>query len=132
MSREFARVWGWIDDGSSSIDISANNPIYSIADIWTNLTAPIDPPVNCAGDGANIDCSYIGMAYDDYLLDQGTACDCNGTICSDNSPACCASTTCSNCADIAADATDPADVPSCCATNTCLWDLGSNVQGPIS
>jgi hypothetical protein len=119
-------VWGWSDDGTSS----AGNT-YTTADIWTNLITPIDPPLNCVQNSIGIDCSYIGMSYDEYLLDKGVACNCTGTICSSNSPACCATITCSNCDDIKANSTEPQDVPSCCASNTCLWDLGSNINGGI-
>lgn len=108
------------------------NP-FTTADIWTNLTGPMEPPINCVDNGTAIDCSYIGMLYADYLLDQGAACNCTGSVCSSNSPACCATSTCPSCADITANVnlTDLEAVPSCCLTNTCLWE-SQNVALPAS
>jgi hypothetical protein len=133
MAREFQRVWGWTSGDFADIEAAnATADSYTTADIWTNLTSP-DPPINCVDNGTDINCSYIGMLYDDYLLDQGSPCNCTGNVCNSNSPACCATSNCSSCVEITANTnlTDLGAVPSCCATNTCLWE-SNDATLPVS
>lgn len=118
-NRMFQRQWGWPDDHSVAVATVDDTSFTPGNDELLGSFVPVNPPPNCVQNGNDFVCEYVGETYDEWLLDNGYACDCTEDGCSETSPSCCADSTCPTCSCNEDGCTD--DSPSCCADGACLW-----------
>lgn len=138
-NRWFGKQWGWNDPGLLIDDGTEVTMAVDYATWWAlgdsdvidaaSLPLATDPPANCVTTTSTpgFTCSAISETYDNWLLDQGYACDGTATT-----PSCCKTGTCPSCNCSGSSCPSSDSTPDCCFTNTCKWAKTAPIQSDFN